>query len=119
MHIKYKQYTIEKAEKHHSNLLASWWNDGNIMSYFGYPLGMNVTEDDVISELDNDQQKLYHRLMICADNTYVGETYYQHLDNETAKIGIRICNHTLQNKGMGRIILSISKFVITSYIPPM
>ena len=90
MHIKHKQYIIETAEKRHSGLLTSWWNDGNIMSYFGYPLGMNVTEDDVISELDNDQQKLYHRLMICADNTYVGETYYQHLDNETAKIGIRI-----------------------------
>ncbi len=105
--IKYKSYTLRKARQNDAKLLTKWWNNGEIMSYFGYPLGMGVSKNDVKSELEKDTKKRYHRLIIEDNEIAVGETYYQHLDDQTAKIGIRICNPTLHNRGMGKIILSM------------
>lgn len=105
--IEYGRYKLRNSRQDDVPTLAKWWNNGEIMSYFGYPLGMGVNENDVKTELEKDAIKRYHRLIIEDDGMAVGETYYQHLDNQTAKIGIRICNPILHNRGMGRIILSM------------
>lgn len=105
--IKYNCYFLRKSEPQDAKLLVNWWNNGETMSFFGYPSGMGVTLDDVINEMKNDADIRYNRLIIEVDGKAIGETYYQHLDNQTAKIGIKICHSTLRNKGMGKIILSM------------
>ena len=41
------------------------------------------------------------------DHHPIGECYYREIDKSTARIGIRICDFSLHNKGMGKIILSM------------
>lgn len=88
-------------------MLKEWWNNGEVMSYFGYPSGMGIDLDGVKKELLNDPKVHYNRLIIEDGEKPIGETYFQQLDNVTAKIGIRICDFTLRNRGCGRIILSM------------
>ena len=107
MKIKYKNYSLRNVTLDDSVCLANWWNDGTIMAHTGNPLGLGVKLVDVHHQLYVDILEKYHRLIIEFQGKAIGECYYKELDSVTAKIGIRICDFSLHDKGMGRIILSM------------
>ncbi len=104
---RYKDYLLREALLTDAPLLAGWWNDGNVMAHTGNPLGLGVSIADVENRLYKDVGEKYHRLIIEYGSKAIGECYYKELDPSLARIGIRICDFTLHDKGMGRIILSM------------
>ena len=81
--------------------LAAWWNDGSVMAHAGFPNGLGTTEEEVITGLGNG------RLFLEEDGRPIGEACYRPVGDGIAEIGIKICEVDCQNRGLGRIILSM------------
>ena len=80
-------------------LLARWWNDGNVMAHAGFPHGLGTTAAKVAADITNDSDDTRRRLILLVENRNIG--------NHTADIGIKICESSFQEKGIGRCALSM------------
>lgn len=107
MLLKYNNLTIRNAEADDAKLLASWWNDGKIMAHAGFPNGLGKTARSIAESLKNDTDDTCRRLIIEIDNTAAGEMVYRNKGGGVAEIGIKICDFSRQNKGNGKILLSM------------
>ena len=99
-----KTIVIRTATEKDAEVLLSWWNDGEIMAHAGFPLGLNTTIDKIKENIKKncDTREL---MLIEVDGLPVGELNYKIKDN-IADFGIKICNKTFQNVGLGPIILN-------------
>lgn len=107
MLLKHKNLTIRNATTDDAKLLASWWNDGKIMEHAGFPNGTGQTAQSITESLKNDTDNTHRRLIIEIDDTAAGEMVYRNKGNCVAEIGIKICDFSKQNKGNGKILLSM------------
>lgn len=107
MKLTYKNIQIRNAAEEDALLLAQWWNDGNIMAHAGFPLGLGTTAEQIAEDIIKDTDDTRRRLMLLVDNIPVGEMVYRNIGHNTADIGIKICNTDYQEKGIGRIALSL------------
>ena len=101
MHIKYDSLTIRDAVADDAAQLAAWWNDGAVMAHAGFPNGLGTTVEKVIAGLGNG------RLILIENERLIGEACYRKVGEGVAEIGIKICETDCQNRGLGRIILSM------------
>ena len=101
MNIQYKNLTIRDAVAADAEQLAAWWNDGSVMAHAGFPNGLGTTVEKVIVGLRED------RLVLEENGRLIGEACYREVDTGVAEIGIKICETDCQNRGLGRIILSM------------
>lgn len=101
MHIKYDSLTIRDAVAADAAQLTAWWNDGAVMAHAGFPLGLGTTVEKVIAGLGNG------RLILKENERLIGEACYRKVGEGIAEIGIKICETDCQNRGLGRIILSM------------
>ncbi len=107
MFIQYDNLTIRNATAEDAPILGAWWRDGAIMAHAGFPLGLSITNDEIATSLQNDTDETYRRLMIEMDHAAVGEMNYRNIGDGTAGIGIKICDASQQNKGAGKVLLSM------------
>ena len=107
MLLTYKNLTIRNATPADAKQLAAWWNDGSIMARAGFPNGTGQTAEEIADNLKNDTDATYRRLIIEVHSVSIGEMNYRNKGNEVAEIGIKICDFSKQNKGMGKILLSM------------
>lgn len=107
MRIQKDDIIIRNAEKADCGQLAAWWNDGKVMAHAGFPLGLNTTAEEIESRIAGDSDDTRRRLIIEYRGRRIGETSYTILDDQTAEIGIKICEPDCQEKGLGRMILSL------------
>lgn len=107
MRIKYKDICIRNAEKMDCKQLAAWWNDGKVMAHAGFPNGLNICADEIEKQIETDCDNTKRCLIIEKNDVSIGEMSYYNLENGIVEIGIKICNPDYQEKGLGRIILSI------------
>lgn len=107
MYLKYKNLSIRNATTNDAEQLSIWWNDGKIMEHAGFPNGTGQTVQDISDSLKNDTDDTHRRLIIEIDNFAVGEMNYRNKGNGVAEIGIKICDFSKQNKGNGKILLSM------------
>lgn len=107
MLLKHKNLTIRNATTTDAEQLASWWNDGKIMAHAGFPNGIGQTAQSIADSLKNDTDDTHRRLIIEIDNVAVGEMNYRNKGGGVAEIGIKICNFSKQNRGDGKILLSM------------
>lgn len=107
MNIVYNDLCIRNATKEDSIQLASWWNDGKVMAHAGLPKGLGTTPEEVEAQIANDSDTTRRRLMIEYRKTAIGEMSYYSQGNQVVEIGIKICDTSYQEKGLGRIILSL------------
>jgi len=79
------------------------------MAHAGCPNGIGTTEDAVAekNKKDSDEDRC---LIIELDGTPIGEMCYRSVGEGTAEIGIKICDCTKQEKGHGKILLSMLIF---------
>lgn len=110
---------IKNAEKEDCKQLVSWWNDGAVMAHAGFPNGLGTNEKKVQKQIAADSDDTRRHLVIWYDGNRIGEMSYANLgdsleetgedtiENRTADIGIKICNSTFQEKGLGKIVLSM------------
>lgn len=107
MLLKHNNLTIKNATEHDAEQLALWWNDGKIMAHAGYPNGTGQTAQQIANSIKNDTDDIHRRLIIEINDVAVGEMNYRNKGNGTVEIGIKICDFSMQNKGFGKILLSM------------
>ena len=101
MNLQYKNLTIRDAVAADAEQLTVWWNDGAVMAHAGSPNGLGTTVEKVIAGLGNG------RLILEENERLIGEACYRKVGEGIAEIGIKICETDCQNRGLGRIILSM------------
>ena len=101
MYIQYDTLLIRDAVTADAQQLTAWWNDGAVMAHAGFPLGLGTTVEKVIAGLGNG------RLVLEENERLIGEACYRKVGEGIAEIGIKICETDCQNRGLGRIILSM------------
>jgi RimJ/RimL family protein N-acetyltransferase len=99
--IVYKNLHIRTAVAADAAQLTAWWNDGAVMAHAGFPLGPCTTVEKVIAGLGNG------RLILEENERLIGEACYRKVGEGIAEIGIKICETDCQNRGLGRVFLSM------------
>ena len=98
---RYNGILIRPAEVRDAAQLTAWWNDGAVMAHAGFPNGLGTTVEQVISGFRDDL------LVIEENGRLIGECCWRDVAPQTAEIGIKICETDCQNRGLGRIVLSL------------
>ena len=101
MELQHGNILLRDATKTDAKQLAEWWNDGAIMAHAGFPNGLGTTEEEVAEDIGAGA------LIIEEAGKPIGEANYRIVDDKVAEIGIKICETDCQNRGLGRIILSM------------
>ncbi|MFT4144786.1 MAG: GNAT family N-acetyltransferase [Mobilitalea sp.] len=107
MFIKYDNLTIRNAAPADASILCKWWNDGKLMAHAGFPNGLGTSVEEIIQLLLTDKDEIHRLLIIEADELPIGEMNYRNMGNEIAEIGIKICDLSKQEKGLGTKFLSM------------
>ena len=107
MKITHDRICIRNAERDDCGQLAAWWNDGRVMAHAGFPLGLNTTAGEIEKQLAAGSEDAGRILLIEYEGCPIGEMNYRNLGDHTAEIGIKICEAAYQNRGLGRICLSM------------
>lgn len=107
MLLQHDNLTIRNATEKDAELLSTWWNDGKIMAHAGFPNGTGQTAQSIADSLRQDTDGAHRRLIIEMDNVAIGEMNYRNKGDRTVEIGIKICDFSKQNKGVGKILLSM------------
>ena len=87
--------------------LDEWWNDGKVMAHAGFPNGLGITLDKIKSQILQESDENGRTLIIEYDNIPIGEMKYRNIQDYKVEIGIKICNSSYHEKGLGRVILSL------------
>ncbi len=107
MLLKHEGLTVRNAKSSDAQQLAEWWNDGRVMAHAGFPNGLGTSAERIAEEIKNDSDVTRRRLIIESDNKPIGEMSINGLDENTVEIGIKICDFSMQDKGLGKILLSM------------
>lgn len=107
MYINYHQITIRNAASDDAPQLAAWWNDGTVMAHAGFPNGLGITVEEIITSLATDSDDSRRRLILEYSGQPIGEMCYRNERNQSADIGIKICNSAFREQGIGRLALSM------------
>ncbi len=106
MIIRRNDLVIRDAGKADCDQLAAWWSDGKVMAHAGFPLGLHTTPDEIEAKISQDSDETRRRLIIEYQGKRIGEMSYS-IEDQTAEIGIKICDSSYQEKGLGRVLLSM------------
>ena len=101
MELQHGNILLRDATKEDAKQLAEWWNDGAVMAHAGFPNGLGTTEEEVAEDIDTGA------LIIEEAGKPIGEANYRIVDDKVAEIGIKICVFDCQNRGIGKIVLSM------------
>ncbi len=96
---------IRDAKIEDAARLCRWWNDGAVMAHAGFPNGLGTTVAKVEAQIKGNDRNRVH--MILYNGIPIGEMNYRDMENKVCAIGIKICDSAYQNKGLGKIILSL------------
>ena len=107
MNIKNEKILIRNVTPKDAEKLADWWNDGRVMEHAGFPNGLGISEEEIISDIEKESDDTTRRHIIEYDGSPIGEMNYRNLGNNQCEIGIKICDFDMQNKGLGKKILSM------------
>ena len=107
MRITYKNLTIRNAEEKDCGQLTAWWNDGKVMAHAGFPNGLGTSSEKIAEKLKGDADDTHRRLILELDGKPIGEMSYRSKGTGVAEIGIKICDADQQEKGYGRVALSM------------
>jgi RimJ/RimL family protein N-acetyltransferase len=97
--------TIRNALPGDAPQLCRWWNDGAVMAHAGFPNGLGTSARKIRKSLKKDSDEDCRRLIVELGGRPVGEMNYRRKDENTAEIGIKICDFTEQNRGYGAALL--------------
>ena len=107
MKIEHNEICLRDVTAADCKQLGKWWNDGSIMAHAGFPKGRGRTGVESWQKNKHDSDTTRRRLMILYKGAAIGEMAYFNLGDDTAEIGIKICERNFQEKGLGRLVLSL------------
>lgn len=97
---------IRSAIKDDAKILTDWWNDGSVMAHAGFPNGLGQSIEQTNFQIQDNETHLSQRCIIEYENQRIGEMSY-HISSDVAEIGIKICERTYQNMGLGTTLLQM------------
>ena len=106
MLVKKSNITIRSAELEDAQILAKWWNNGAVMKHAGFPNGLGIPQEEVISLIKQNKNNLSQSCIIEVGGIRIGECSYK-IKERASTIGIKICDASYQNKGFGSEILKL------------
>lgn len=106
MLLEFENLTIRNATVSDATQLATWWNDGKVMAHAGFPNGTGETAEQIAENISKDTVE-HRRLIIELDHIPIGEMSYYKAEEKAVEIGIKICDFSKQDKGYGKILLSM------------
>ncbi len=113
MLLKYNDLVIRGATEGDSELLAHWWNNGQLMAHVGFPLGLRTTAEKVRGQILQDDEKNRH-LIIERAGVAIGEMSYNEAAENVYSIGIKICIPKERNHGNGkRLVYMLTKELLS------
>lgn len=101
MELQHGNILLRDATKADAKQLAEWWNNGAVMAHAGFPNGLGTSEEEVAEDIGAGA------LIIEEAGKPIGEANYRIVDDKVAEIGIKICVFNCQNRGIGKIVLSM------------
>ena len=107
MNIKHHKIVIRNALPQDAAQLCKWWNDGDVMAHAGFPMGLGISEEKVVAQIEAETDDTTRRHLILYSNVPIGEMNYRQISVDECEIGIKICEKSMQDRGLGRIILSL------------
>ena len=107
MKLEYEGVLLRNAEAGDAAQLAAWWNDGKVMAHAGFPLGLGTTPERIATEIAPDSDDTRRRLILEYREKPIGEMSIRILQGNAAEIGVKICEAEYQERGIGRIALSM------------
>lgn len=106
--------TIRSAEVTDAELLTTWWNDGTVMEHAGFPSGLNQSLEETIQQIKSNECRISQLCIIEVSGVRIGEMNYS-VGNRLAEIGIKICDASYQNQGLGtNFIKMLIEFLFTN-----
>ena len=99
--LKHNSLSIRTALPEDAPQLVAWWNDGKVMAHAGFPNGLGTTAEKEALRLPGS------RMIILENDRPIGECNARDTGGGAAEIGIKICETDCQNRGVGRIVLSM------------
>ena len=93
--------TIRTALPEDAPQMVRWWNDGAVMAHAGFPNGLGTTVAKEAPRMTGS------RMIILEGRSPIGECCARKTGEGIAEIGIKICETDCQNRGVGRIVLSM------------
>ena len=105
MRLNHKELCIREATAGDAEQLCIWWNDGKVMEHAGFPLGLGTTAEAIAEKIRKDPGNCRHILLY--REVPIGEMNYRGTEPGICEIGIKICDFSMQNKGLGKIALSM------------
>ena len=107
MERKHNEISICNAKPADAEQLCKWWNDGAVMEHAGFPKGLGTTAEEIAAQIEKESDDTTRRHIIYYKDIAIGEMNYHNLGDKVCEIGIKICDTDWQNKGLGKIILSL------------
>lgn len=107
MYLTFNSITIRNAAPEDAPQLAAWWNDGAVMAHAGFPKGLGTTAEKIAVDIAGDSDDTRRRLILLLKEIPIGEMVYYNIGNQAAEIGIKICETSYREKGIGRVALSM------------
>jgi len=98
---------IRNAMESDAKQLCEWWNDGKIMAHAGFYDGVNDTVENIVNSLKKDTDEIYRRHIIEFNQKPIGEMNYRKINEGVVIIGIKICDFSCQEKGLGTTLLEM------------
>lgn len=107
MHLKSGKIEIRNAEITDASQLTAWWNDGKVMAHAGFPNGLGTSEAEVVKQIEQESDETTRRHIIVYEGVPIGEMNYRNLGGGQCEMGIKICDEKMQNRGIGKEVLSL------------
>lgn len=101
MKLQYEDLIIRLAVKSDAQTLCNWWNDGAIMEHAGFPHGLGQTDEQIENQISKTSVESFLIMILVLNDKAIGEMNYRNVGDNTASIGIKICDASKRERGLG------------------
>lgn len=105
MLLRRENMTLRPAVPEDAELLCRWWNNGLLMLWAGYPLGLKTSPERVWRQLAAGVDDTARILIMEVGGALIGEMNYRLLENDFASIDLRVGEPEWQGRGYGQVFL--------------
>lgn len=107
MFLRRENMTLRPAVPEDADLLCRWWNDGRLMIWVGYPLGLKTSSERVWQRLAAGADDTGRLLIMEVGGWAIGEMSYRLLEGEAASVDLKIGELNWQERGYGHLFLRL------------
>lgn len=104
MNVRDNELVIRESTVADAHTLGEWWRDSDVMAHAGFPLGLSITDEEIVAKI-TDPNDINTRHIVERDDAPIGEMNYRPQPDGSVEIGIKICVAECREKGYGTRLL--------------